>query len=63
MRKALLLSWLLGLLFISLTSQTDGWKRYENTGGNFSVLFPREPQDSINKSDSEIQVAHAAGAG
>jgi len=35
--------------------QTDEWKRYKNTEGNFSVLFPTEPTDTKNKSEEGIE--------
>ena len=47
---------LLLLLFAcSFAGQADEWKKYKNTNGNFTVLFPGEPQDSVNKNDAEIQ--------
>jgi len=39
------------LLALPLASQTDGWKKYDNKDGNFAVLFPAEPQDSVNSSE------------
>ncbi len=49
MRKALLCSFFLVLLTITCAGQTNGWTRHRNPDGNFSVLFPVEPEDSINK--------------
>lgn len=47
---------LLLLLFgCSFAGQADEWKKYQNTSGNFAVMFPGEPQDSVNKNDAEIQ--------
>jgi hypothetical protein len=38
------------LLFTTLwMGQTDEWKKYKNTEGNFTVLFPGEPQDIANE--------------
>jgi hypothetical protein len=35
--------------------QTDEWKRYSNVNGNFSVLFPVEPTDTLNGDQGEVQ--------
>ena len=43
------------LLASAVAGQTDQWKRYQYSDGNFSALFPLEPQDSVNKSDGEIK--------
>jgi hypothetical protein len=40
-----------------LAGQTDEWKRYKNEAGNFSVLLPGEPKDSLNGDQSE-HVSH-----
>jgi hypothetical protein len=55
MRRAA--SGLLILLLLSspFTGQTAEWKTYKNTDGNFSVLFPGTPTDSVNKTDDEIR--------
>jgi hypothetical protein len=55
MRKALLGSCFLMLLAISCFGQTENWKRHTNDTGNFTALFPVEPQDSINKNDNDIE--------
>ena len=55
MRKALLSLWLLVLAAVPFFGQTDEWKRHKNAEGNFSVLFPGDPQDSVNKADAEVQ--------
>jgi len=55
MRRATLGSLFLALLSISCFGQTDGWKRHTNNAGNFTALFPVDPQDSVNKSDNEIE--------
>lgn len=38
-----------------ISGQTDEWKRYKDTQGNFSVLFPTEPTDTKNKTEEGIQ--------
>ena len=55
MRK--LLSGVLILLLAAglLAAQTSEWKRYKNTNGNFTVLFPGEPQDTVNKAEEGVQ--------
>ena len=55
MRK--LLSSVLMLLLAAgpLAAQTSEWKRYKNTDGNFTVLFPGEPQDTANKNEEGMQ--------
>jgi hypothetical protein len=55
MRKTLLGSLLLIVVVIPFTGQTDEWKRYKNQGGNFTVLFPGDPQDTVNKNEKGIQ--------
>ncbi len=45
---------LMMLLTSSFVGQTDNWKKYKNTDGNFTVLFPGEPQDSLNKKDDTL---------
>jgi hypothetical protein len=46
---------LLLCLAAPIAGQTDEWKRYKNTDGNFSALFPTEPTDTINKTENGIQ--------
>ncbi|HEX3095001.1 MAG TPA: hypothetical protein VHW72_20345 [Candidatus Angelobacter sp.] len=55
MRK--LLSGILMLLLAAgpLAAQTSEWKRYKNTNGNFTVLFPGEPGDTVNKTEDGSQ--------
>jgi hypothetical protein len=55
MRK--LLSGILMLLLAAgpLAAQTSEWKRYKNTHGNFTVLFPGEPTDTVNKTEDGMQ--------
>ena len=36
------------LLSVGTTAQTNGWKNYSNTAGNFKVLFPDAPADAVN---------------
>ena len=55
MRNLLLRPWLLLFVAVAFTGQTSDWKTYKNTEGNFAVLFPGNPEDSINKTDSEAQ--------
>jgi hypothetical protein len=55
MRKALFGPLFLAFLSISCFGQTDGWKRHRNAGGNFTALFPVDPQDSVNKNDKDIE--------
>jgi len=55
MRRALVCSFLVFLLAISFTGQTDEWKRHRNTTGNFTALFPGDPQDTVNKNDSGVE--------
>ncbi len=35
--------------------QTEEWKRYSNADGNFSVLFPVEPTDTLNGEQGEVR--------
>jgi len=42
-------------LSASFSAQTDEWKQYRNTAGNFTVLFPGEPQDTLNGESSGMQ--------
>ncbi len=55
MRK--LLSGVLILLLAAgpLVAQTNEWKRYKNTAGNISVLFPGQPEDTVNKTEEGVQ--------
>jgi hypothetical protein len=55
MRKLLLRSCLLSLLALSVAGQTDNWKKYDNKEGNFAVLFPDQPTDSVNASDENVK--------
>jgi hypothetical protein len=47
------LLWL--LLAVSFAGQTGEWKKYKNTLGNFTILFPGEPQEDPIKSSSGPQ--------
>jgi hypothetical protein len=40
--------WIVLLLATPFAGQTDEWKIYRSTDGNFTVLFPGEPKDSVN---------------
>lgn len=42
------------LLASPLAGQTDEWKKFKNTDGNFTVLFPGEPQDTVNNGGSGL---------
>jgi len=55
MRKLLSGTLILLLAAAPLAAQTGEWKRYKNTDGNFTVLFPGEPQDTVNKAEEGIQ--------
>jgi hypothetical protein len=55
MRRALSCSLLAAFLVLPFFGQTAQWKQYKDTTGNFTALFPGDPQDSINKSDDDIQ--------
>ena len=55
MRKLLSGTLILLLAAGPLAAQTSEWKRYKNTNGNFSVLFPGEPQDTVNKAEEGVQ--------
>jgi hypothetical protein len=41
-------------LALLVSAQTDGWKDYKNTDGNFHVLFPGEPKDTVNPAQEPI---------
>jgi len=51
----LLRSGLLLFLAASLTGQAGEWKAYRSVPGNFAMMFPAEPQDTVNKSDKDIE--------
>ena len=46
---------LLLCLAAPMAGQTDEWKRYQNADGNFSVLLPTEPTDTVNRSEEGVQ--------
>ena len=54
-RKLVLPALAIYLLALPLAAQTDVWKKYDNKEGNFTVLFPSEPQDSVNSSDENVK--------
>lgn len=54
-RKLVLPALAIYLLALPLAAQTDVWKKYDNKGGNFTVLFPEDPQDTVNSSDESVQ--------
>ena len=49
-------------LAASLTAQTDAWKRYEERDGNFSVLFPAQPKDTVSPSREGTESSHGFSA-
>jgi hypothetical protein len=55
MRALVLRVLLLLCLAAPIAGQTDEWKSYKNSEGNFSVLFPTEPTDTTNKTEEGIQ--------
>lgn len=55
MRNVVRISCLFLLVTCSFAGQTDAWKQYKNADGNFRVLFPGEPQDSVNKAGPGLQ--------
>lgn len=46
---------ILSLAASPLAAQTKEWTKYKDTNGNFTVLFPGEPQDSVNKAEEGVQ--------
>jgi hypothetical protein len=42
------------LLASPFAGHTDEWKNYKNADGNFTVLFPGEPQDTVNNAGAGI---------
>jgi hypothetical protein len=48
---------LLLAVVLPLTGQSANWNIYTDDKGNFSVLFPSQPQDSVN-SDTEDMKSH-----
>ena len=55
MRKVLSCVLLIVLGTLPFFALTDTWKRHNNSSGNFTVLFPGEPQDSVNKEGDGIR--------
>jgi hypothetical protein len=55
MRKLLSGILMLSLAAGPLAAQTSEWRRYKNTNGNFTVLFPGEPEDTVNKTEDDSQ--------
>ncbi|HEY6306461.1 MAG TPA: hypothetical protein VI488_08415 [Candidatus Angelobacter sp.] len=53
---------LLVCLTASFAGQTDSWHRYTNTNGNFSVLMPVEPQESVNGERENASASHTIQA-
>ncbi len=46
--------WIVLLLVSSFEGQANEWKKYKNADGNFTVLFPGEPQDTVNSAGGGI---------
>ncbi|HEY7405709.1 MAG TPA: hypothetical protein VIB39_19445 [Candidatus Angelobacter sp.] len=46
---------LLFLLALPLAGQSANWNIYTDGPGNFSVLFPSQPQDSVNAESPEVK--------
>src|SRR5215813_10850974 len=61
MRNRILILFLLLNLTAVFFAQAVEWKRYENKGGNFSVLFPGEPKDTASD-ESEGMESHTLAA-
>jgi hypothetical protein len=54
-RKLALPALAIFLLALPLAAQTDAWAKYDNKEGNFTVLFPQQPADSVNGTDPSVQ--------
>lgn len=54
MRNQLVRSALLLFLAASLSGQANDWKTYRNSAGNVAIMFPAEPQDTVNKVDKDM---------
>ena len=48
-------------LTATLAAQTE-WKKYEEPDGNFSVLFPGEPKDTVSPSREGTESSHGFSA-
>ena len=55
MKKVFLNFCVLLLCALSLAGQTSNWKEYNNRDASFTVLFPGEPQDSVNGGDASVK--------
>jgi hypothetical protein len=55
MRHRLPTLMLLICLSAAFSAQTDQWKQYKSGAGNFSALFPGEPQDTVNSESPTMQ--------
>lgn len=55
MRRIIIRTLLLLCIAAPLAGQTSEWKKYQDNLGNFSVLFPGAPNDSVNPSPDGIQ--------
>jgi hypothetical protein len=54
MRHRILRLSLLLCLTVLLRAQTNEWRAYKNIDGNFHVLFPVEPKDTVNPAQEPI---------
>jgi len=55
MRRALLCASVVILVTTPFLAQTTGWKQHKNSTGNFAVMFPADPQDSVNQKNDELE--------
>lgn len=55
MRKLVHRCWLIAVLALPLSGQNDAWKKYDSATGNFSVLLPGEPQDTLVQKGEGMQ--------
>jgi hypothetical protein len=54
MRRFVAGFWIVLLLVTPFAGQTGEWKTYKSADGNFTALFPGEPQDSVNSAGGGI---------
>jgi hypothetical protein len=62
MRRLVSGFWLIVLLASPFAGQTAEWQKYKNAHGNFTVLFPGEPNDSVNQTDDANIQSHTLSA-
>ena len=63
MRYLLVCTLLLACLCAPFAGQSNEWHRYRNTDGNFSVLMPVEPQDTVNPGEQTSHTIQAIDGG